>query len=204
MDIILTNVGKRFNREWIFRHCSYSFTSGKKYAITGHNGSGKSTLLQIIAGSLTFNEGTIDYQSATASIVPEKVYQSVSIVAPYLELVEEMTANEFLDFHASFKKPDLPAAEILAKVELSHAADKQIRYYSSGMKQRLKMAQAFFFQSELLCLDEPTTNLDADGIAIYQQLVANYSNNRLVIISSNDINEYGFCDDVIRIGDFKQ
>ncbi|HQR02144.1 MAG TPA: ABC transporter ATP-binding protein, partial [Ferruginibacter sp.] len=67
----------------------------------------------------------------------------------------------------------------------------------------LKLAQAFFSDTPVLMLDEPTTNLDADGIALYHSLVNNYSSNRLVIVSSNDKQEYDFCDEVIRIGDYK-
>src|SRR5690349_1180614 len=124
MQITLNNVGKRFNREWIFRHCNYQFYAGKTYAITGSNGSGKSTLLQVIAGALTHSEGniecedtgylTLDKQANNSSIQSPasniqspassiNLYQYISIAAPYLELVEEMTAKEMLHFHAQFK-----------------------------------------------------------------------------------------------------
>ena len=210
MKITLTNTGKRFNREWIFRGFNYDFTSPKKYAITGANGSGKSTLLQVIAGSLTFNEGTINIKEDEQETTNEKqetrnknLFQQISIAAPYLELIEEMTANEFLSFHSSFKPLSISEEEALQIVQLEKAANKQIRYYSSGMKQRLKLAQAFFCQSPVLLLDEPTTNLDAEGSALYQQLIKDYTSNKLVIISSNDQQEYAFCDEVIAIGDYK-
>lgn len=203
MEIILSNVGKRFNREWIFRHVDYTFVSGKKYAITGANGSGKSTLLQVIAGSLTFNEGEMSFSNNGQKGTSEHFYQSVSIAAPYLELIEEMTAMEMLGFHQQFKTLVLPAVEILKIVGLEKAAHKQIRYFSSGMKQRLKMAQAFFSATPVLFLDEPTSNLDEEGIALYHQLVTNYTKDRLVIVSSNDKQEYDFCDAVIVIGNYK-
>lgn len=203
MQIKLNNTGKRFNREWIFRGCSYEFAAPKKYAITGSNGSGKSTLLQVISGSLTHNEGTVSFFQNGETIESEEHFKHVSIAAPYLELIEEMTANEILDFHSQFKPLNITKAEALSIVNLTKAADKQIRYYSSGMKQRLKMAQAFFSNTPVLLLDEPTTNLDAEGIALYQQLIANHTAGKLVIISSNDQQEYHFCDEVIRIGDYK-
>jgi ABC-type multidrug transport system ATPase subunit len=203
MQITLNNVGKRFNREWIFRHCSYEFVSGKSYAITGSNGSGKSTLLQVIAGSLTHNEGTIEFNNEQRITNNEQLYSHVSIAAPYLELVEEMSAREMLEFHAQFKRLVLPIAEALQIVGLEKATDKQIRYYSSGMKQRLKLAQAFFSNTPVLLLDEPTTNLDADGIALYHQLIDNYTSGKLVIVSSNDTQEYDFCGEVIKIGEYK-
>ncbi len=204
MQIILTNTGKRFNREWIFRNLSYQFTAPKKYAITGANGSGKSTLLQVIAGAVSFNEGSVTLQNEKAIIPAEQFFNHIAIAAPYLELIEEMTANELLGFHASFKPLLVPKKEALQMVNLSAAADKQVRYYSSGMKQRLKLAQAFFSNTPVLLLDEPLTNLDAEGIALYRQLIEKYAGGRLVIISSNDKQEYDFCEEVIRIGDYKK
>jgi ABC-type multidrug transport system ATPase subunit len=203
MQITLTNTGKRYNREWIFRHLDYEFLPGKKYAITGSNGSGKSTLLQVIAGALTHNEGNIRMAFKSELLPGENCYQYISIAAPYLELIEEMTANEFLCFHHQFKSLACSKEEILATISLEKAANKQIRYYSSGMKQRLKLAQAFFCVTPVLLLDEPTTNLDAEGIVLYNQLVDNYTANKLVIISSNDLQEYEFCEDIIEIGKYK-
>jgi ABC-type multidrug transport system ATPase subunit len=209
MQITLTNTGKRYNREWIFRHCSYTFTSGKNYAITGPNGSGKSTLLQVIAGATLHNEGTVEYKKTTDNGQQEMEgihhYQSISIAAPYLELIEEMTAKEMLDFHSKFKPliQSLPVEEILKIVGLENAVNKQLRYFSSGMKQRLKLAQAFFSHTPVLLLDEPTTNLDADGITLYQSLISNYTKDKLVIVSSNVKEEYGFCEEAIEINTYK-
>lgn len=205
MQITLTNTGKRYNREWIFRHCSYTFTSGKNYAITGPNGSGKSTLLQVIAGATLHNEGTIEYNDGQRTTNNEKHYSNISIAAPYLELIEEMTAREMMEFHSKFKplKQSLPIEEMLKIVGLEKAVNKQLRYFSSGMKQRLKLAQAFFSNTPVLLLDEPTTNLDADGTALYQSLVSNYTKDKLVIVSSNVKEEYSFCEEVIKISDYK-
>ncbi len=205
MQITLNNVGKRFNREWIFRHFTYQFHSGKTYAITGANGSGKSTLLQVIAGSLTHNEGSIEIKNNHRTTNNEQLYSHISIAAPYLELIEEMTAKEMLHFHAQFKPliNSLSIDEILQTAGLQNATNKQIRYYSSGMKQRLKLAQAFFSNTPILLLDEPTTNLDTDGIALYHHLIKNYTADKLVIVSSNDKQEYEFCEEVIGIGGYK-
>lgn len=203
MQITLTNTGKRYNREWIFRHFNYEFLAGRRYAITGSNGSGKSTLLQVIAGALTHNEGSVEMKKGDQPVVEENCYRHISLAAPYLELIEEMTANECLDFHHQFKPLSVSKEEILAVISLEKAAHKQIRYYSSGMKQRLKLAQAFFCDTPILLLDEPTTNLDAEGIALYQQLITNHTYNKLIIVSSNDPQEYRFCEEVIAIGDYK-
>ncbi len=204
MNITLSNTSKRFNREWIFRKFNYSFVQGKSYALTGANGSGKSTLLQVIAGATLKSEGEITYEFANKNIVAnENAYQQISIAAPYLDLIEEMTAKEFLHFHASFKSLTKTIDEILSVVGLAQAADKQIRYFSSGMKQRLKLAQAFFSNTSVLLLDEPTTNLDEEGIGIYKKLWNELSQNRLVIVSSNDKTEYEKCEEVISLADYK-
>ncbi len=205
MKIKLTNVGKRFNREWIFKNLNYEFVAGKSYAITGANGSGKSTLLQIIAGSALFNEGSIDYTEEGKIIPAEKVYENISVATPYLELVEEMTLTEFLNFHGSLKKwlPSFETKKIIALINLTAAAQKQIRYFSSGMKQRVKLAQAIFSHVSFVLLDEPCTNLDEEGIELYKKLIDEYCKNRLVIVSSNDKQEYDFCNEIILINNYK-
>ncbi len=205
MQITLTNTGKRFNREWIFRRCTYQFETGKKYAITGPNGSGKSTLLQVIAGAILHNEGNIQYAMSNIQCSGEEHYQHISIAAPYLELIEEMTAKEMLEFHSKFKSltQSLSIEDVLKIVGLENAANKKLRYFSSGMKQRLKLAQAFFSNTTVLLLDEPTTNLDAEGIALYHSLINNHTKDKLVIVSSNVKQEYDFCEEVIEIGMYK-
>lgn len=205
MEIKLTNTGKRYNLDWIFRHFNYQFSSANSYAITGSNGSGKSTLLQIIAGAVTHSEGSIEYFNLEGQpkIDSEKVYQNIAIATPYLELIEEMSALEFLSFHQKFKPltDDIPS--ILNEVGLEKATHKQIRYYSSGMKQRLKLAQAFFSKTAILLLDEPCTNLDGAGIQLYHSLIEKHTKERLVIISSNDKVEYEFCKERVSIEDYK-
>jgi len=211
MTISLSDAGKRYNRDWIFRHLTYTFKAGKSYAITGPNGSGKSTLLQAIGGALHLNEGKVEFEAGSQgsginnSIAPENFYQHVSICAPYLEVVEEMTVKEFLEFHSQFK-PLLSSTSIdniIALVGLEKAVNKQIRYYSSGMKQRVKLAQSIFSDVPVVLLDEPCTNLDAEGIALYQKLISDYCADRLVVVSSNDEVEFGFCKERVNIMEWK-
>lgn len=202
MKISLQHVGKRFNRDWIFRRCSFDFLPGRSYAITGANGSGKSTILQVIAGAASHNEGEVVYTDADGNLLTD-IYTQIAIAAPYLELVEEMTATEMLNFHAGFKQLTLPVHPILEAVQLENASNKQIRYFSSGMKQRLKLAQAFFSDTPVLLLDEPTTNLDRDGIQLYRQLLQSQLGKRLIIISSNVKEEYDFCEEIVDISQYK-
>ncbi len=233
MKITLIDAGKRFNRDWIFRHLSYEFSPEHSYAITGPNGSGKSTLLQLIAGAIGISEGAVHYEQPAAppsaapfapvssgtrlqpapastpppgtAIPPDQAYRYLSLAAPYLELIEEMTATEFLHFHHSFKpfRPSCPIPLILENVGLAAAAHKQIRFFSSGMKQRIKLAQALFSDTPVILLDEPCTNLDTDGIALYRRLISEHTTGRLLIVSSNDQQEYDFCEKVINIMEFK-
>ena len=201
MTISISDAGKRYNRDWIFRHFTHTFHTGTSYAITGPNGSGKSTLLQALGGALALSEGKLEYSLSNN----DSHYQHISIAAPYLEVIEEMTVTEFLAFHQTFKPllPALTIKEIIAVVGLEPAAHKQIRYYSSGMKQRAKLAQAIFSDTPVVLLDEPCTNLDSSGISLYQQLIHDYCSNRLVIVSSNDEAEYGFCKEVVSILQYK-
>jgi ABC-type multidrug transport system ATPase subunit len=205
MKIWLSDAGKRFNRDWIFRHLSYTFNEGGSYAIVGPNGSGKSTLLQLISGALAPSQGKVEWTLQNKSIDTDRVYEQVSICAPYLEVVEEMTATEFLYFHGSFKHflDGMSVERILSIIGLQTSADKQIRYYSSGMKQRIKLAQAVFSNTPVLLLDEPCTNLDEAGYELYYKLIKDYCTNRLVIVSSNDEKEFGFCKEKINILQFK-
>jgi len=206
MKVSLTDAGKRFNRDWIFRHFTYTFEKGNSYAITGPNGSGKSTLLQVLSGSMQLSEGGGQWTMGTGQLTNEEVYRQVSICAPYLEVVEEMTLKEFLEFHHHFK-PFLSSVsidDIISTIGLKEAIHKQIRYYSSGMKQRVKLAQAIFSDTPFLLMDEPCTNLDTTGIELYHQLIKQYCNNRLVIVSSNDEIEYRFCNERINITEHKK
>lgn len=211
MRISLSDVGKRFNREWIFKNFSYTFNSDQSYAIIGPNGSGKSTLLQVIGGAIALSTGNILYHpsnsngNASSGINHDDVFRHISITAPYLEVIEEMTVTEFLNFHQEFK-PLMQAMsidKIISTIGLQNAAHKQIRYYSSGMKQRVKLAQAFFSDTPCLLLDEPCTNLDQEGVELYHELIRNYANDRLVIVSSNDVVEYSFCRNIISIMEYK-
>ena len=150
------------------------------------------------------SEGKIAYFSLDGELKAE-FFPFLSIAAPYLETIEEMTANEFFGFHHQFKPfmSGMTFSYILEKVGLKDAADKQIRYYSSGMKQRLKLAQAFFSDTPILLLDEPTTNLDGSGISMYHELIRDFSGERMLIISSNDPMEYSFCQTVLDMKDLK-
>jgi len=204
--IELTNIGRRFNREWIFREVNYSFVQGESYAVLGPNGSGKSTLLQVLNGSLTPSTGSIKYSKDNAEMEAEKIFGQLSFAAPYLDLIEEFTLNEVIDFHFKFKpyKSGQDKNAVIALLGMEASRNKQIRNFSSGMKQRLKLALAFCADTPLLMLDEPTSNLDAQGVEWYLSLIQAYATGRLTIICSNQEHEYDFCKERISITDYKK
>jgi ABC-type multidrug transport system ATPase subunit len=156
-------------------------------------------LVQCIAGALHLSEGSIEFEDEHKKIAPENVFKYISICAPYLEVIEDMTVVEFLNYHASFKpfQAGWNTENIIEEIGLTKAANKRIRNYSSGMKQRVKMAQAFFSDTPVILLDEPTTNLDKQGIALYHHLIKTLCNNRLVLICSNDAIEYESCSAIV-------
>ncbi|QCR20959.1 ABC transporter ATP-binding protein [Pontibacter sp. SGAir0037] len=204
MRINLSNLGKRYNYEWIFRNLTYTFESGTSYAVLGHNGSGKSTLLTIIAGYNLHSEGQIHYTLADTAIAPEKAYQHLSLTAPYLELVEELSLQEMIGFHTRFKplRKNLSTQNLIERLGLQKSKHKFVKDFSSGMKQRLKLGLAIYSDTPLLLLDEPTTNLDQEGIAWYQEHIFLNRENRLIVVGSNIEHEYGFCDQQLHITDF--
>lgn len=208
MQIKLTDIGKRYNYEWIFRNVHHEFDAISNYAILGSNGSGKSTLLQLIAGNLIPSQGTISYKKENTKIDVENIYAHISFAAPYLELLEEFTLAESIEFHARFKPfyKGLHTQELLSLMQLEKAKDKQLKYFSSGMKQRVRLGLAILSDTPLLLLDEPTSNLDKNAIHWYQQLIATYSGNRLIIVASNQLEyEYAsFCNMVLNVEDFKK
>jgi len=191
MIISAENLGKRFNREWIFRNFNHSFDTGV-YAITGPNGSGKSTLLQVLWGQLPASDGQLNFFDKGVLIPIEEVYKNLVIATPYLELIEEFTLTELLRFHFSFKKTrnGISIEELIENLELLHARDKTINHFSSGMKQRLKLGLAFFSDVEIVFLDEPTTNLDKQAIGWYWKNFNLIKDKATVFIGSNLENEY--------------
>lgn len=206
MNVILNNLGKRFNRQWIFRGLSIELRKGKRYVILGSNGSGKSTLLQTIAGYRVPSEGEVRYVNQKREIADNLQYQFLSIASPYLTLIEEFNIDELLRFHYRLKPmlPGMSTKNFIERLQLQNINGKPIKLYSSGMKQRLRLALAFFTQAPVLLLDEPCSNLDAQGMKWYRDLLESLSDDRLLVICSNhQENEYQPCENIIDISFYK-
>jgi len=201
MKICLNQIAKRYQQNWIFKDLSLDIPSGTSLAILGNNGSGKSSLLRIIAAMQTATKGSITYTHKQQNIDSNLLYKQLSYAAVGMQLIEEFTLSELLSFHFSFKESihQLTVAEIISILDMKNVQSKLVGDFSSGMKQRVKLAQAIFTEAPLLLLDEPCSNLDKHGIAQYQEWMATYQNNRTIIVASNDSNEYSFCKEQIML-----
>ena len=204
LQIELQQVGKRFGKQWLFQNVSALLKQGNTYALTGNNGSGKSTLLQIVYGYQTASKGNIVLNNTQTGVtIPvQQIHQQTSYVAPYLDLPEELTLVEQLHFHFNFKtlESGYNIDDIIKEIWLTESRHKKVKHFSSGMKQRVKLAQAFYANSPILFFDEPCTNLDARGIEWYREMVLKHRKNKLVVIASNQTFEYDFADEVIEVG----
>lgn len=193
MKISLQHITKRFGDELLFDDLNLQFEASSSTALLGINGSGKSTLLQIIANYILPDKGEVKYTKNGILLSDEKLYQEISYCAPYLELIEELSLTEFLNYHFTFKKKLMQVNEVIQFIGLQDAGDKRIEKFSSGMKQRVKLAQAVFSDTSVLLLDEPCTNLDQQGIDLYLKMLNDFTKNRIVIVASNDEKEYQVC-----------
>ncbi|MEM9885623.1 MAG: ABC transporter ATP-binding protein [Bacteroidota bacterium] len=206
MQIELSKVSKRYRYEWVFRNMNYHFNSQKSYAITGPNGSGKSTLMRLLSGHASPTRGNIQHYQNTTVIRSENLYIHISYAAPYIDLIEEFTLAEHLKFHQKFKAflPEMGVKEIMSLLAFKKAKNKRLSHFSSGMKQRLKLVLAICSDTALVLLDEPTTNLDRQGIEWYLNLVEQYKKDRIFVVASNVEEDYQFCDEVLQITDYKK
>ncbi len=207
MQVELQNLGRSFGRQVVFKALSYTFETGGSYAILGGNGSGKSTLLSILYSALSQTEGEIRWWKRGVQVPVSQVPFRCSLSGPYFELIEELTALEFLNFHQRFK-PFLSGVDpktLLAIAQLQHAEKKEIRHFSSGMKQRLKLAISLLADVDLILLDEPSSNLDPSATSWYNSLVESYKRDRTLIVGSNfNEAEMGFCAHRLDIDAYKQ
>ena len=205
--IILENTAKRYIKEWVFRDLSYSFKSDNAYVLLGSNGSGKSTLLQVVSSYLSPSKGKVQFFNNEELLESSIVYKQISLATPYMELPEEFTLSEVINFHLKFKsfRSDISKDEFIKICYLENAKDKVVSNFSSGMKQRLKLALAILSDTDGLFLDEPTSNLDKKGIEWYKQLISANLKGRIVVVCSNHIeDEYFFCNEQIQIEDYKK
>lgn len=204
-EIQLEGASKRFQYEWIFKNLSLNLSQGQPLALIGSNGSGKSTLLKCISGSIPLSSGKISFKQKGKNIPESEWFRFLTIAAPYLELPEEFSLSELIDFHFKFKSPlnGISKSEILEIIYLEEHSNKMISQFSSGMKQRLKLGLALLSEVPIILLDEPTSNLDRKGIQWYQELIEKFAGNRILVVCSNEPREFEFCKQKINLEDYK-
>lgn len=206
MRITMSGVAKQFSREKVFTDVDHVFEAGSRTALLGPNGSGKSTLLQVVAGALVPTKGTVEHALGEKPMEQDRVYREVSIAAPYLDLYEDLSLREAIATHARFKpfRPGIALEDVARTAYLKPHLEKPVSNFSSGMKQRLKLALAILSDTPLLLLDEPATNLDAEGIAWFRELLMRNVERRTLLVASNRQAEETFaCDSSVEIMKWK-
>lgn len=194
MLISCDQLGKRYNRHWVFRNFSRNFQPGEAVGIVGNNGSGKSTLLKVLAGYERFSEGTFSVTVDGKKIDENSVYKFVSLCAPYQALYEDLSVKEHFDLHSGFKKLNIENFQAFEDLlALENAQNKSLKNFSSGMRQRVKLALAVLSDTPALFLDEPVSNLDARSTQWYKDLVSAHLNDRMVFVASNRNEDELFC-----------
>lgn len=183
MQIELQNIGKKFGGKYIFRHLNRSFHSGDHVGIVGQNGSGKSTLIQIISGYLSASEGMIVYEGISS----DEVWKNISWCSPALGLYEDFTLLEHLQFTQGLKpfESAYTLKEIPEILQLESHANKELKYFSSGMKQRVKLATAILSDVSCVFLDEPCAHLDREAEKWFSEFILSTKKNKTIIVASN-------------------
>ena len=188
-----------------FKKVNYEFKIPGTYVIKGSNGSGKSTLLKIISGHLSPSEGLQKLTLNSKEIPIENWPREIAYAAPYVDLIEEMSLIEFLEFYTKFKplREGVNHDDFIEITYLENSKDKLIANFSSGMKQRLKLGLAWLSDVSIILLDEPCSNLDKKGIQWYKDLANKYSKDKLIIVCSNNIqDEFFFCENSLNTEEF--
>lgn len=199
--LVADRVSMRFGRRRLFDDLSVEVAPGAPLAVVGANGSGKSTLLRVFAGLTAPTGGAVRLEVGGAAVPPEDVPRVVGFVAPALQLYEPLTARENLRFLASARR--LPDAErriaaVLDRVGLGPRADDAVGAFSTGMRQRLRLATALLHDPPVLLLDEPGATLDAAGRALTESVVADPG--RVVVVATNDPAEAALCPRRVALG----
>ena len=187
MDITLKDIGRRFGRDWIFRGVNLHIPAGSHTIITGPNGSGKSTLLMVLTGFMEASEGSVLRSENGVPFDVADAALKTSIATPYLELYEDLTLIEMIEFQAKFRSfvTNLSNSEVIRLMDLEPHANKRISHFSSGMRQRVRLALTILTDSSIIALDEPVSNLDRRAIEWYRNLLGEFALNRTVVVSTN-------------------
>ena len=199
------NLGKRFGLKWVFRNLDGNIPGGSHIVVKGSNGSGKSTFGKLLVGATDATDGEMRWLSSGESIEIDDIPQRIAWSAPFIEVPEDMTINEVLNFHCTFRNSwsDGYLSKLLASSSLESHSDSQISTLSSGQKQRLRLILAMGTEAGLVVLDEPCSNLDTIGIKWYRdELKKLVSKTTVVVCSNNKLEEHLDGAALILLGDW--
>ena len=206
ISIHIKELGKKFVNEWIFKNVTLTITPSEKLVILGSNGSGKSTLLQSVSSFLIPTKGEVVWKNDGQVIEDDTIYKHLSMASPYMELIEDFTLTETINHQKQFKPfvNNLSTEDVIKRMQLEHTSEKFVKHFSSGMKQRVKLGLAILADCPVLLLDEPCSNLDANAIAWYQKMIAEFAQHKTILVCSNTVKEeYFFCTNKIEIENYK-
>lgn len=198
------NIIKNFASRRVLREVSFALETGDSLAVVGRNGSGKTTLLRILAGLTRASKGEVIFTGPKGKLDKSAVRDRMAYVGPELTLYDPLTAEENLYFFATMRGLKIDQKYIdktLSFVGLTGRGTDKYGAYSSGMKQRLKYAVALLHNPAYLLLDEPTSNLDADGKKIVAEIIASQKQQGILIVATNEQEEYGFAQKLYQLGD---
>jgi ABC-type multidrug transport system ATPase subunit len=204
MELSIQKLSKAFNQKIVFSNLDLDILTGSRLAITGSNGTGKSTLLKILSGGSLPSSGQIRYNHKGVTLRDDQIYKWVHFVAPYNTVIEELTLPELFHFHKDLGTLNHFATykEWLAALSYPFHPDHSIKTFSSGMKQRLKLGLVLLDDRPLILLDEPGSNLDAQGKIWFYSLLDSLSAEQTLIIATNDPREKEYCRQVLNIEDY--
>tara|TARA_Y100000739_G_scaffold223013_1_gene225291 strand:+ start:278 stop:895 length:618 start_codon:yes stop_codon:yes gene_type:complete len=182
------NLGKKFGQKWVFRNLEGEIEAGSNFVVKGANGSGKSTLGKLFVAATESTEGDIKWTFNGEEVDIDQIPQRIAWAAPFMEVPEDMTVSEVLEFHCTFRKSwsEGYLNELLVSAGIENHSNAQIKALSSGQKQRLRLILAMGTESELLILDEPCSNLDSSGISWYVDELKKLVGKTTIVVCSNN------------------
>jgi heme exporter protein A len=197
-------VGKRFGERTVLAGASGELRPGQVLVIAGPNGSGKSTLMSILAGLVRPSRGAVVYRRDGAEMPRGQWFACLGLAAPDMAVYDELSALENLRFFARVRgllSDEMAHTRLLEELGLPEREQRRpVRTYSSGMRQRAKLAQAVLHEPAVLFLDEPSSNLDAAGHQAVAELVARCRPRAAVAVATNDPREAAWGDARIELG----
>ncbi|MDZ7720476.1 MAG: ABC transporter ATP-binding protein [Balneolaceae bacterium] len=195
------NLEKRFGSKTVFSNLSIE-TNTPVLGIAGINGSGKSTLLKCLAGLLKPTSGIVQWRVNGHDINRTDLKKVLGFAAPYIQLYEELTVRENLEFIQNVRSlnPKQSLADLLEPLGARKLIDINFGELSTGQQQRIKLAASFIHNPDILLLDEPGSNLDEAGKEVITTLVDQFKNSgRMVVIASNQQHELELCNEIIEL-----